>query len=85
MDPKGWSSKIIAVNKARKKLNSSYQRFNGRLAILRERLRTVMHYTLIIILHAKVGYMCACVFVEVVRMPIEYILPVDLHVLIAFR
>lgn len=44
-----------------------------------------MHNALIVILHTKVGDMCARVLVEIVCMAVQDILPVDLNVLVTLR
>lgn len=66
-------------------LQMAYQWLYGGLAVLAKRKGAVVHDALVIIFNAKVGDVCARVFVKVVLVAIRDVLPVDLHVLVALR
>jgi len=63
----------------------THQRFDGGLAVLTERPGAVVHDALVVVLHPEVGDVGAGILVEVVRVPVEDVLPIDLDVLVPLR
>lgn len=61
----------------------AYQWLNGGFSILAECQGAIVHNALVVVLHTKVGDVRAGVLVEVVRMAIQDVLPVDLNILVA--
>lgn len=62
-----------------------YNWFNGDFAVFRERPRTVMHNTLVVILNAKVADNCTVVLIEVMLAATLNIIPVDSNEIVPFR
>lgn len=63
----------------------TYQWFYRIFAILGKRLWTIVHHTLVVVLHAEITDMSSGIFIEVMSMTGYYILPINFNILISLR